>query len=282
MGSEVSHKELEKISTMKNEIEEERKKLMETKMNLAMLLPRKKRNSKKIPNLTWKQKTRKKELEAAKAESDKIIQDRSERISLSEDARFKRRQAALTALESKIGMNGSYQSLVACERMLSMLEGDESTQDGFQILDTVDGISAAYVKNMKIKSQENINSVDAKNENHLLTTKRKSIIQPPRGTIEVVGKALGVLCLKSNVHPSHFQLEAFLSQYEKGLSMDDIRNGKVNPVTMLPRYVVVFFFPSASIFFIFFPAQIVFKIFFNKKYYFFHSHPTEIWKQSQN
>ena len=253
MGSEVSHSELAIISSMKNEINEEKKKLMNIKMDLAMLLPRKSRKntskSKKSQSvqLTWKQKTRKSELELLKAASEKIITDTSERVSLSEDVRYKRRQAALTSLESKIGMKGSHQSIVACERMLSMLEGDETTRSGFKILDTINGISTSYVKIMTSKLQKNIATTSEK-ENHSLT-KRKSIILPPRGTIEIVGKALGVLCLQSDVHPSHYQLEAFLSQYDKSLSVDDIRTGKVNPVTMLPRFV---FFLPLFFFFLFF------------------------------
>jgi len=46
------------------------------------------------------------------------------------------------------------------------------------------------------------------------------------------------LCLKQKVHPSWFELKAFLAQYDAGLTLKDVREGgRVNPQTMLPRDV---------------------------------------------
>jgi hypothetical protein len=238
MGIDVSKTELDAMKEMQQDMEQNRKKLVEIKMELAMLLPRKtKRNKNKANKLTWKQKRQKNELENAKVVCEKKLSDIKERLVLSEDGRSQRRRAALTALESKIGMKGSHQSLVACERMLSMLEGDETVVNGFMILDQVESIATAYVRIMKEKEAIKMSAEGAKNSSFLLTGKKSSLaIKPPKGFTSI-GTAFGVLCLQSGVHPSSYQLEAFLSQYDKGLTLDDIRTGKVNPSTMLPRDV---------------------------------------------
>ena len=60
-GREISKKEMESIQTMESEMAVEKKKCMTYKMELAMLLPRKNKRTKKIKKLTWSEKTKKNE-----------------------------------------------------------------------------------------------------------------------------------------------------------------------------------------------------------------------------
>ena len=52
-----------------------------------------------------------------------------------------------------------------------------------------------------------------------------------------IGKEFAELCLINRVHPSRFQLDAFLSQYDQqgGVTLEDVRQKRVNPKSMLPR-----------------------------------------------
>ena len=69
---------------------------------------------------------------------------------------------------------------------------------------------------------------------------RQVAIKAPRGmkTCEV-GEEFAKLCLINRVHPSRFQLDAFLAQYDQqgGIALDDVRQKRVNPKSMLPRDV---------------------------------------------
>ena len=106
-GREISKKEMESIQTMESEMAVEKKKCMTYKMELAMLLPRKNKRTKKIKKLTWSEKTKKNEFTTLKINSEKVIVDIEDRLKLVVEIRNTRRKAALIALESKVGMKGT-------------------------------------------------------------------------------------------------------------------------------------------------------------------------------
>ena len=232
-GIAISKKEINNIKELKDMLKVHKNKLTNIKMELAMLLPSKKRKQRK---LTWKQQTKKDQLLSEKELVIDTISNTEESLAMSIEVRNARRTAALTNLESKIGMKGSHQSIVACERILSMLEGNQTVVDHFIILDHVDTIALSYVK---IITNLHENKIDEQKEKMLQYPNQlyQTIILPPKGVMEKVGVSLGQLCMTLNVHPSYYELKVFLSQYDKGLTLDDIKNNRCNPTTILPRDV---------------------------------------------
>ena len=116
---------------------------------------------------------------------------------------------------ASLPMSGTHQSMIVCERILSMVEGDPEVVSHFNVLDSIPLLSQAYAKinikkfHHKIQNEgEGLQIVDTNTRLVKPSMKRKSKhILPPRGMNanaikqeqQRISEQFAVVCLKAHV-----------------------------------------------------------------------------------
>lgn len=169
-----SRSELDDIAAAKSDAEKHRKAWGDAKLELAMLnAGGKKRKKKKgkankrqeelASRLNWKDRTKKESLQKSRDEAQAALASAEERLALAKSGREQRRKAATVALASKMTLKAE-QATIACERILSMLEGDADTRARFRILDTVPLLQEAVDSHELAGSDQSGRSSSARND----------------------------------------------------------------------------------------------------------------------